>query len=168
MSSDENHEEDLTNVEAELASLVPRRDRVDPNWGLFLAARAFQNTSPVALPRRQRLIAWLWPCATAASLLLATTFGLLWAAGGKPQIIERVVYVSAKSSPATFDFPPVAALPPSPDSPWENRRLCRLILDKGIDALPELNSRSTSDTPAVPRRETYRDLLNQFLNAPTS
>ena len=33
----------------------------------------------------------------------------------------------------------------SPPSPWENRRLCQLVLEKGIDAMPEPDR-----TPAGP------------------
>ena len=40
MCGDQNHEEDLKRLETDLASLVPRGDRVDPGWGSVLAAKA--------------------------------------------------------------------------------------------------------------------------------
>jgi hypothetical protein len=54
-----------------------------------------------------------------------------------------------------------------PPSPWANRHLCRLVLEKGVDALPELRSAGVSGILRVPREETYRSLLKQFLDNPT-
>jgi len=105
----------------------------------------------------------LWPIATAASLLAATTFGILWAAGNNPRLVERVADVSVASLPMTIDLPADT----SPPSPWANRRLCQLVLEKGIDALPESSSGCVSGPPFVPREETYRSLLKQFLDNPT-
>jgi hypothetical protein len=163
--SEKRMNDELAAVEAMLGSLTPAASSLDRDRLMFLAGRtSVERLSP---PAGRRVTAWLWPCTTAAALLVAATLGLLWA-GGRPDVVERVVYVSHVSSPAAFDFPPVAIASPSPDSPWENRRLCKLILEKGIDALPESNGRSTSDTPAVPLGESYRDLLNQFFNDPQS
>jgi hypothetical protein len=60
---------------------------------------------------------------------------------------------------------PASPLPPSlPPSPWENRRLCQLVLEKGIDAMPEPDHTPGRGNPLPPRRDSYRDLLNELIN----
>ncbi len=55
----------------------------------------------------------------------------------------------------------------SPPSPWENRRLCQLVLEKGIDAMPEPDRTPVRRLPPL-RRDTYREVLDQFFNEPSS
>jgi len=88
---------------------------------------------------------------------------LLWATGNSPRLVEQITNVSVASLPMTIDLPADT----SPPSPWANRRLCQLVLEKGIDALPESSSGCVSGPPFVPREETYRSLLKQFLDNPT-
>lgn len=150
--------DELAAIEAALGSLTPVPSGVSRNRLMYLAGRAS------ALRRSRSAAAWLWPCAMTASLLVAATFGTLWATGGRPEVVERVVCVSAESVSAAFDFPPVAASSPSP---WANRRLCQLVLEKGINALPQPNIGSAPNTPARRRQESNRDLLNQLLKGST-
>jgi hypothetical protein len=90
--------EELAAVEAALASLTPVPSTIQRDQLLFLAGQA--AAASVASRRRRRFAAWLWPCATSASLLVAAGFGALWAAGRTPQIVERVVYVKVEKQPA--------------------------------------------------------------------
>jgi hypothetical protein len=89
----------------------------------------------------------------------------LWAVGGNREIVERVVYVPAKSVPIAFDVP---VSEPSPPSPWENRRLCQLVLEKGVDAMPQSTAHSHSRSRTIDRDDTNRGLLHELLNDPTS
>jgi len=158
--SEERLSADLAAIEAALCSLTPTPSGIQRDRLMFLAGKTSVNR---ASSRRRRLTAMLWPSATAASLLAAATFGILWAASNNPKLVERAAGVSVASSPPTDDLPADT----SPPSPWENRRLCRLVLEKGIDALPESSVRCVSGAPLVPREETYRSLLKQFLDNPT-
>ena len=124
MSSDENHEEDLTHVEAELASLVPRRDRVDPGWGSFLAAMASRNTSQSVAqgrpaetaacespsghvfvciycgkggPRSTRLPRWAWPASLAAMTSAAAILLVMLLAQPDQQVADHKAGPSATS-----------------------------------------------------------------------
>ncbi len=155
--SEKRLDDELAAIEAVLGSLTPAPSSVRRDRLMFLAGRA----SAKPQPRHSRYItAWLWPCALSASLMAAVTFGLLWSARGTPQIVERVVYVSARSLPPVPEFSPVSE---SPSSPWENRRLCKLVLEKGVDAMPQLNTPAASTAPIAPRRDSYRDLIDELL-----
>jgi len=158
--SEERLSGELAAIEAALCSLTPAPSGIERDRLMFLAGRASVNRTV----SHRRLAAMLWPVATAASLLAATTFGILWATGNNPKLVERVANVSVASLPMTIDLPADT----SPPSPWANRRLCQLVLEKGVDAMPESSIRCISDTPFVPREETYRSLLKQFLDNPTS
>jgi hypothetical protein len=151
--------EELVGIEAALSSLTPGPSGVGRDRLMFLAGRASASR------RCRSAAAWLWPCAMATSLVVAATFGLLWAAGGKREVVERVAYVPAQSVPAEFDVPLAS---PSPPSPWANGRLCRLVLEKGMDALPQTRGSSTPNTRPAPQPDTYRSLLNELLNNPTT
>jgi hypothetical protein len=91
--------DELAAIEAALCSLQPVPSNVQRDRLMFLAGRASADRLP--LHGRPRLPAWLWPCATAASLLVAIALGVLWSTGGKPEIVERVVYVPAAGPSAT-------------------------------------------------------------------
>ena len=181
--SEERLSDELAAIEAALGSLTPAPSAIRPRpadvpggkgvgfWSAaiyrrFLSTRqrrAAVRTTPTKAAMNRRTPKLLWPIATAASLMAAATFGILWAAGNKPQLAEHTAGVSIANSSPTIDLP-ADTLPPSP---WENRRLCQLVLEKGIDALPEPNYRCVSGTPLPPRDDTYRSLLKQFLDNPT-
>lgn len=157
--SEKRMNDELAAVEAILGSLTPSPSSAGRDRLMFLAGRASADRIP--LLRRHRLATWFWPCATSLSLLTAATFSILWAVGSKPEVVERMVYVAPKDSPATFDFTSVVVSPPSP---WENRRMCQLVLEKGVDALPQLYVPTARTAPVTPRRDSYRDLVNELLH----
>ena len=101
--SEERVSGELAAIEAVLGSLTPAPSGIVRDRLMFLAGRAsvfgvrrlaaaFCRKVANAIERREaekaaasrRTPKLLWPLATAASLLVAATFGLLWAAGGKP------------------------------------------------------------------------------------
>jgi hypothetical protein len=159
--SEKRMNDELAAIEAALGGLTPVASGASRDRLMFLAGQASANTPN----RHRRVTTWFSPCAMTASLLAAATFGVLWAAGGKPEIVERVVYVPSQISPATFDFP-LAVASPSPPSPWANRRLCQLVLEKGVDAMPQSDIPAARSAPLPPRRDSYRDLMNDLLTQP--
>lgn len=110
---------ELAALEAALASLTPQAPRLDRDRLMFQAGQA--------APRR-RAGAWLWPCATAASLALAAVLALR----GPAEVHD---------SP-----PPAIAARDLSQSPYLELR--RLVLAHGVDALPEpAASPSTAEPP---------------------
>ena len=186
--SEERLSGELAAIEAALCSLTPTPSAIQRDRLMFLAGKAsahrasshnvlltlharfwrrlgltrsVRSTTVIDPPLRA---AWLWPIATAASLVAAATFGILWAAGNKPQlVVNQAASVSVADLPMTDDLPADT----SPPSPWENRRLCQLVLEKGIDAMPESTGRPVSGVPPARHDETNRSLLKQFLDNPT-
>jgi hypothetical protein len=131
---------ELADIQTALSSLTPVGSRIQRDRLLFLAGRA---SADVASLHRPRLATWLWPCATAASLLVATALGSLWVVGGRPEVIERVVYVpaagpsatstrsaSVRSSTAFADWQP---------APWSR--------SKSVDSLPRPKTAPDHRTP---------------------
>jgi hypothetical protein len=180
--------DELVAIEAALCSLRPAQSGIERDRLMFLAGRAsagrgasfgvrriiaaFRGSADTVIRqcRTEEKTATsrctpklLWPLATAASLFAAATFGILWATGSNRQPVEGTTEVAVVVSPPILDAPADFA----PPSPWENRRLCRLVLEKGIDAMPEESRHYGSVAPPVPREETYRTLLRQFLDNPT-
>lgn len=113
----------------------------DPQLTALEAALTQLRPSPGALARDQLLFRagqasvrqhrWLWPCATAASLLLASGLGLAWLARSEPQQVQHLVIVR-ETAPAALMAreearPPVSA---------EYLRLREQVLRRGLDALP--------------------------------
>jgi hypothetical protein len=83
--------DELAGIEAALGSLTPRASSVERDRLMFMAGRASaERTAPL---RRRRLTTWLWPCVTAASVLVAVSFGTLWAANDHSTVVQQVVYV---------------------------------------------------------------------------
>jgi hypothetical protein len=91
--SEERLNEELAALEAALGSLKPVRSKIERDRVIFLAGRALETQ--MQAPRRRRINAWLWPCATAASLLAAATFASLWATSGQPPVVQRTAEVPA-------------------------------------------------------------------------
>jgi hypothetical protein len=188
--------EELAAVETVFRGLTPTASGIDRDRLLFSAGRASamangatqresipvchcleqavssgQLASSTACSKQWHTVEWHtvvrnvgWPCATAASLLVAATFAALWASGGKSDIAARTAATSVRQTPmAAMDLPEDA----SPPSPWENRRLCQLILEKGIEALPRPDVAPRYDKPLPPHKDSYFDLLKQFNNSST-
>ena len=117
MSAQEPLKPDLAAVEAALASLAPRPATLNRDWVMFLAGRA------AAAQSGRRWTRWLWPCATAASLLLALALGVR---GQRPSApAHQAPQVGASAAPA--------ARP----GPHTYLKLREVVLARGVDALPE-------------------------------
>jgi hypothetical protein len=153
--SQERLNDELAAIEAALCSLSPAHSGIERDRLMFLAGKK------AAMNRRTPKL--LLAMATAASLLAAATFGTLWVAGNQPRLVERPVVVAAVGT----SIPVEVFADASPPSPWENRRLCQLVLEKGIDGLPQPSRRRISSVLPMPAEETYRSLLKQFLDNPT-
>jgi hypothetical protein len=89
---------EVTNLEVALRSLQPRVE-LDREALMYQAGRA-------SVGRR-----WAWTLATAVSMVLAATFGLMLWARPAPHVVERIVYLPAKPEPA----PPREAPSPHPE-----------------------------------------------------
>ena len=142
--------EELSAVEAALASLKPAPSGVDRDRVMFLAGRMSAVTN-APLHQKQKT-PWLWPCVTAVSLLLAiASSGMLFMRGtttgekqaafaksNKTQIAENM------PEPLWYEHtrketPEVKR--PHPSSGRDNMQmndlsLSMLVAEKGVDALP--------------------------------
>ena len=177
---------ELAAIEAALCSLTPAPSGIQRDRLMFLAGEASVNRKSIFGVRRlaaafcgiwtnsdqcreaekaaasRRTPNLLWPVATAASLLAAATFGVLWATGNKPILIDTTTAISVASAPIANESPADT----SPPSPWANRRLCQLVLEKGVDAMPDSTVYGVSLAPYVPRDDSSRGLLKQYLANP--
>jgi hypothetical protein len=157
--SQERLNDELAAIEAALCSLTPAASGIQRDRLMFLAGKAAGNRSS----SRRRLVAALWPLATAASLLAATAFGILWAAGNGSQAGQQLANPLFAAAPSALD----ACGEASPPSPWANRHLCRLVLEKGVDALPESSVHRISGMSPTSPEDSYRSLLKRLLDNPT-
>jgi hypothetical protein len=142
MSTQEPLKPELLKLESALASLAPRPAALDRDWVMFLAGRA------AARETGRRRGAWLWPCATAASLLLALGLGLRgqWPIG--PSQEEAEVAAAASSSER-----------PGPNSYFKLREL---VLTRGVDDLPDPTA-SSGRRDAQPLRPLDRNRFDAWL-----
>ncbi|HUT95692.1 MAG TPA: hypothetical protein VMY37_39925 [Thermoguttaceae bacterium] len=167
--SEERVRQDLTGVEAALSSLTPTPTGVDRDRVMYLAGRAAAGGS-LDLPRRRAW--WLWPSATAASLLLAVTFAAMWHARGEPVVVYRDRPVAA---PQPAEQPRVATEEKqevegevaiaSPGAPWRTDylQLRRLVTMRGIDALPESRAAPASHVETLRWGSGFDRALAEFL-----
>lgn len=133
-------DEALAALQAALSRLTPAPDGINVAQLLFRAGQ-------VSVSRRN----WAWPCATAASTLLAAALGGVLLLRPEPQPTERIVtvYVKQPAPPAPHPEPSVPGLSPSPkgvpdvrpgtESPpgeGDYLRLRQEVLANGVDALP--------------------------------
>jgi len=93
MSQEENRPEDLKALEAALAALVPRSDRLDRDRLMFLAGQAAASQPAAALSRR-----WVWPSAFSAMTAVAASLLAMLVVRPGPQIVERIVEVPVQSA----------------------------------------------------------------------
>ncbi len=126
--------EELSAVEAALASLKPAASGVDRDRVMFLAGRA--SVLPNAPPRMRLKREWLWPCITAVSLLLAivSSSALVLHRTGPQNISQKLWYENVRKETDETMYP-------RPNTRRDNMRmdylsLNRLIVEKGVDALP--------------------------------
>jgi hypothetical protein len=156
--SQERLNDELAAIEAALCSLTPAASGIDRDRLMFLAGKTAGNRGT-----RRRLAATFWPLATAASLVVAATFGVLWAADHSSGLGQPPAGSLFAGVPLAVDV--CGEAPPL--SPWANRSLCQLLLEKGGDALPEATSHGVSGVRLVPPDQSYRSLLKQFLDNPS-
>jgi hypothetical protein len=167
--SGERVRQDLAAVEAALASLSPTPCGVDRDRMMFQAGRA--SAEKVSPPGRRSPSYWLWPCATAATTLLAVGFAALWLAGGGRRVAQqdvqppRAVGVEkqqAEEQPAT-DWPPTEFVRPGKQWGTDYFKLRQLVLTQGPDALPGPQPKPVPDAEPLQRRPDHRRMLKQLL-----
>jgi hypothetical protein len=134
--------DELAAFQAALARLQPAPDGIN-------IARLLFRAGQLSAPRRS----WAWPCAAAASMMLAATLGSVLLLRPVPQPAEHVVtvYVQTPALPAPRPEPPVPSTGETPVPPLrpslsaERERpsgaddyfqLRQKVLARGLDALP--------------------------------
>jgi hypothetical protein len=139
--------QELAAVEAALASLGPAPSTLQRDRLMYLAGQA-------AGRRRARLASWTWTGTAAAATIAACVLGILLLGrsgpGGNPPIAETPAARPAQTelpSPQWATTPPTLQKTVRPlDAPVRYLELRRLVLTRGVEALPEL-------TPSVPPKE---------------
>lgn len=94
---DEELPPELKAIEAELAELAPREDRLDRERLVFLAGRA--SASPGDTEPRAELRRWAWPTAFAGMTAIAAGLLVMVLARPEPGVVERIVYVPRPHAP---------------------------------------------------------------------
>jgi hypothetical protein len=121
---------ELSAIEAALASLAPTAPRLNRDRVMYLAGQA-----AAVQAARRGVRAWLWPCATAAALVLSAILGLReFRAGGSG---AEPVIAKAIARPEGIPGRPGPSEPTGPAEPNEYLRLRELVLRDGVEALPE-------------------------------
>ena len=98
---------DLKTFEAELATLVPRTDRLDRDRLIFLAG---EQSAAASNRRATAHRGWVWPAAFSAMTAVAATLAMIVLLRPQPQVVVRLVEVPAE---------PVVAEDPSPSETIE-------------------------------------------------
>lgn len=128
----ESAHDELATFQDALARLRPTPDGIN-------VARLLFQAGQLSASRRS----WAWPCATAASIMLAAALGFVFLLRPTPQPAERIVTVYVQSPNPSTDETPVP--PPAPsiaedtESPaggGDYLQLRREVLARGVDALP--------------------------------
>jgi len=141
------HDPGLAGLEAALAALVPMPGRIDRDTLLFRAGQASVSSR-----------GWAWPAAAMALGLLATTLGVVLAAGLPHAPIERVVYVTIKEPPPSVQVLPTPepkAVSPGPiavsQSPMSYLQLERQVARWGLDGVPAMPEALPPSGPPLTR-----------------
>jgi hypothetical protein len=178
---EEDRIEDLKDVEAALASLVPRGGRIDRDRLMFLAGQA--SVGARAQNGIRHAARWAWPSGFAAMTAVAATLLVMLLARPEPQAVVRIVESTQDSVPsiqysvlgAPYAAPSTPNTVPStqysvlsPDSPARDsyHELLARVLAKGLDAWEPPAGGSVSVPGAAPLK--YRDLLETMLDSPSS
>ncbi len=145
------HDHELAAFQAALARLTPMPEGIDIAQLLFRAGQ-------LSAPRRS----WAWPCAAAASMLLAIALGSVLVLRPVPQPAERIVevLVPAPTRPAEPPERPIPATDETPDThplvgDGDYLQLRRAVLAQGLDALPP-----PTPWPAVAPMDHTENLLD--------
>jgi len=158
--------DDLAAVEASLAALPPFPSGIDRDRLVYLAGQAAAGALPGT---KRRPAGWLWPMATAASLLVAAALGAMLAVRSQPEIVERLVVVRQPAEPVApapvaahpaVETPLARSRPSRP--PAEYLRLRDLVLSRGVDALPET---SAKHRPGPVWRSSDRKQIERLLGS---
>jgi len=82
--------EELKSIEAALAGLAPRADRLDRQRLMFLAGQAsvLGRTGPRSAPA-----AWVWPSTAAVMTAVAATLLVMLIWRPVPQVVQKIVYL---------------------------------------------------------------------------
>jgi len=190
-AEEENRLDDLKEIEAALASLVPRGDRLSRDRLMFLAGQA--SVARRGQDGAVRAARWAWPSAFAAMSAVAAS--LLVALLVRPETGsgDRIAHVSAPvrppaEKPAAADRTPASSLQPpdsslqTPDSrlsahvqatslrfppPRDSyHELLARVLDRGLDAWKPPAGSGATVPAAAPA--TYRELLETLLETSSS
>jgi hypothetical protein len=160
--------EELAAIESALASLKPAASGVDRDRVMFLAGRMSAVTN-APLHQKQKT-SWLWPCATAVSLLLAiASSGMLFLRGtatsGKTAAYAKAnTLQTAENTPQPLwyehvrnETPEVKRPRPSSgrgNMPMDYLSLSMLVAEKGVEALP-----SPSWIPIGPEKLPHHNMI---------
>lgn len=90
---------ELKAIEAELAMLAPRDDRMNRERLLFLAGQA--SVRDTAVYQKASVRRWIWPASFAAMTTVAAALFAMLLVQPEPEAVERIVYVPAKPLPAS-------------------------------------------------------------------
>ena len=175
----EKFSDDLKPFEAMLGSLRPVASRIDRDRLMYEAGGAAASAAAVvpatalnpATAESRRSKQWLWPCISAAMLLIAASLGAALAFRGQPH--ERIVYITRPSTASpdvkTTDAPhsPLVAIDAQPAagdrlSEQSNFVLRERALRFGVDSIG-IPGESGAD-PSIPNSGN-RSLLNQMLGS---
>lgn len=89
---------ELKAIEADLATLAPRNDRLNRERLLFLAGQA--SVRDTVVYQKARVHGWIWPAAFAAMTTVAAALFVMLLAQPGTALVERIVYVPSRPSPA--------------------------------------------------------------------
>lgn len=90
---------ELKAIEAELAALAPRDDRLNRERLLFLAGQA--SVRDAVVHQNASVRRWIWPASFAAMTTVAAALFVMLLAQPEPGVVERIVYVPSQPSPTS-------------------------------------------------------------------
>jgi hypothetical protein len=181
---------DLKEIEAALASLVPRADRLDRDRLMFLAGQA--SVVRRGQDRVVRVARWAWPSAFAATSAVAAGLLVALLMRWQPGVDDRIAHVAAPvqvpaeraAAPESPQYPVLRTEYPVPGTQYPGLsadaqgawlRFPRLrdsyhdllarVLDRGLDAW-KAPAGSGVPLPAAPPA-TYREMLEALLESPS-
>ncbi len=172
------NDSELADVEKLLAAFQPRAGRVSPLRVMYLAGQ--QSVHSPSTPRAS-IVEWLWPLSTSLLVIISVSLGIGLAIKPKPQVVERVVHVTAEPHRAVADEVPThdgnSASEPTEDKRPAPIRVLRpklsppvfaaddyftsrrLALSLGINALPDSTRSRRAREPLPSMHELRREML---------
>jgi hypothetical protein len=161
--SEQRSNEALTALGTALASLPLKPSGLHRDRVMYLAGRA--SVMGAKGPMRSFFARWLWPLATAASLLLAATLGGVLLVSARPKTVERVVYVPV-DRPDESTRGRDSRVTPSAESQGSPLRtdylaLRRLVLTRGVDdGLPLARAAARREGESLTPGDAYRGSID--------